>query len=292
MNILITGGTGFIGHHLVAQYAGRYHVLAPRRSELDLLDTEAVRRYLDRHRFDVVLHAATERSNRSLGANPGFLDRACRMFFNLARNQQAFGRLLFLSSGAVYDRAHWRPRMTEDYFDAHVPADDYGFAKYICAKAIPGMNDSYDMRLFGVFGPQEEWRVRFVSNACCRAVWDMPIVVRQNVLFDYLDVEDLGWILEAFFQNRPRYRQYNVCTGRTFDLITLAQMVREASGKKLEIVIKNAGLGREYSGDNARLRQEIPDFQFREMKDSVGRLYQWYESNRNTIDPKLLDFDC
>lgn len=292
MKILITGGSGFIGGHLFEQFSGRYEVLAPQRCHLDLLDAEAVRAYLDQHRFDLVIHAATERSNRSLSANRGLIDRTCRMFFNLARNQQSFGRLLFLSSGAVYDRVHWRPRMPEDYFDAHVPADDYGFSKYICARAINGMDDTYDMRLFGVFGPQEEWRVRFLSNACCRAAWDMPIVIRQNVFFDYLDVEDLGWILEAFFKNRPRYRQYNVCTGRTFDLITLAQMVLETSGKKLEIVVKNEKLGREYSGDNTRLLEEIPDFQLREMKDSVGRLYRWYESNRNTIDPALLDFDC
>jgi UDP-glucose 4-epimerase len=292
LKILVTGGSGFVGRNLVEQYADRHEVLAPGRSELNLLDAAAVREYLAGNRFDVVIHAATERSNRGLSAGPDLLDCNCRMFFSLARNAQAFGRMLFLSSGAIYDRAHWHSRMTEGEVDRHIPADAYGFSKYICAKAINGMDDTYEMRLFAVFGPQEEWRVRFLSNACCRVAWDMPIVIRQNVLFDYLDVEDLGWILEVFFKNRPRYRQYNVCTGRTFDLITLAQMVLETSGKKLEIVVKNEGLGREYSGDNARLLKEIPDLKLREMKDSVERLYRWYESNRNMIDPALLDFDC
>lgn len=289
--ILITGASGFIGRNLAEQYGSRHEVFAPSRAELDLLDAAVVREYLKEHRFDAVIHAATERSNRGMVLHPELLDRNCRIFFGLARNGDAFGRMLFLSSGAIYDRAHWRPRMCEEDFDRHVPADDYGFSKYCCAKAIAGMDRVYEMRLFGVFGPYEDWRVRFISNACCRAIWDMPIVVRQNVYFDYLDVEDLGWILEAFLKNRPRHRHYNVCTGRTFDLITLAKMVRDVSGKRLEIVMKNEGLGREYSGDHSRLMAEIPDFQFQEMKQSVARLYRWYESRKNEIDPVQLRFD-
>jgi UDP-glucose 4-epimerase len=291
LKILITGGSGFIGRNLVEQYASRHEVLAPGRSELNLLDAAAVREYLGVHRFDAVIHSATERSNRGLAASPDLLDRNCRMFFHLARNAKSFGCMLFLSSGAIYDRAHWRPRMSEEDFDLNVPADDYGFSKYVCARAIGGMDRVVEMRLFGVFGPHEDWRVRFLSNACCRAVWDLPVVIRQNVFFDYLDVEDLGWILEAFSKNEPQYRHYNVCTGRTFDLKTLAAMVVEASGKKLEIVIKKQGLGNEYSGDNTRLLEGVPDFHFRNMKDSIARLYDWYAARKVSIDPGLLNFD-
>lgn len=291
MKILITGGSGFIGRNLAEQYAGRHAVLAPGRGELDLLDAVAVRHYLASHRFDAVIHAATERSNRGLAPSPDLLARNCRMFFNLARNAGSFGRMLFLSSGAIYDRAHWRPRMREEESDRQVPADDYGFSKYICARAIEGMERIYELRLFGVFGRYEDWRVRFVSNACCRAVWDMPIVIRQNVFFDYLDVEDLGWILAAFLTNRPRHRHYNVCAGRVFDLKTLAAMAIEVSGKNLEIVVNNEGLGREYSGDRTRLLEEIPDFHFRDMADSVARLYRWYEGRKAGIDRRQLRFD-
>ena len=291
MKLLITGGSGFVGRNLAEQYAGRHEVLAPSRSQLDLLDAVAVRDYLQAHRFDVVIHAATERSNRGMASGPDLLDRNCRMFFHLARNTSFYGRMLFLSSGAIYDRAYGQPGMKEEDFDRHIPADAYGFSKYICAKAIDGMEHVTEMRLFGVFGPHEDWRVRFLSNACCRAVWDMPVLIRQNVFFDYLDVDDLGWILEAFTRNKPRHKHYNVCTGRAFDLKTLAGMVVEASGKKLEIVIKNQGLGNEYSGDNARLLEEIPDFHFREMSESVERLYCWYEARKPAIDPAALHFD-
>ena len=291
MRILITGGSGFIGRNLAEQYAGRHEVAAPSRRQVNLLDPVAVRDYLEASRFDVVIHAATERSNRGLASHPDLLDRNCRMFFHLARNQHAFGRMLFLSSGAIYDRAHWHPRLLEEEFGRHIPADDYGFSKYVCAKTVSAMERVTELRLFGVFGPYEDWRVRFLSNACARAAWDMPVVIRQNVFFDYLDVEDLGWILEAFMTNRPRHKDYNVCTGRSFDLRTLAGMVVEASGKNLDIVIRNEGLGKEYSGGNARLLEEIPDFHFRDMRESVERLYRWYDERKSAIDPAALRFD-
>jgi len=291
VRILITGGTGFIGRNLAGQYAGRHEVLAPARSELDLLDAEGVRAYLQRHQFDAIIHAATERANRALGSAPGLFDRNCRMFFNLARNPQAFGRMLFLSSGAVYDRTHGKPKFSEEDFDAHVPADDYGFSKYVCAHAIDGMDRVYDLRLFGVFGPHEDWRVRFISNACCRVAWGLPVVIRQNAYFDYLDVDDLGRILECFAAAPLHYRHYNVCTGRPVDLRTLAEKVVAASGKALDIEVRNRGLGDEYSGDNARMLSEFPDFRWRNLEESVNRLYGWYEQRKSAIDPALLRFD-
>ena len=291
MKILITGANGFIGRNLAAQFRVRHEVAAPARAELDLLSAEAVRGYLERHGFDAVIHAATERSNRRLGSGPELFGRNCRMFFNVARNAHAFGRMLFLSSGAVYDRAHGHPRILEDEFDAHVPADDYGFSKYVCAKALDAFERVSELRLFGVFGPHEDWEVRFLSNACCRAVWDMPIVLRQNVFFDYLDVADLGGVLERLLAKRLSHRHYNVCTGRPCDLKTLAAKVVAASGKPLEILVRHDGLGHEYSGDNTRLAGEIPDFRFRDMDDSITRLYRWLQERKLSIDPELLRFD-
>jgi len=291
LRILITGGSGFIGRNLAEQLGDRHSVAAPSRGELDLLDAAAVREFIGRDGFDVVIHAAGERSNRMLGCGPETLERNCRTFFNLARNADAFGRMFFLGSGAVYDRAQPMHRISEDAYDAHVPTEPYGFSKYICAKAIDAMDNVYELRLFGVFGPHEDWRVRFISNACSRAVRDMPVTIRRNVFFDYLDVADLGRILERLLVKNLRHRHYNVCTGRSYDLKTLAAKVVAASGKPLEILVGNDGLGDEYSGDNTRLMGEIPDFRFCDMDDSIARLYRWYEERKLSIDPESLRFD-
>jgi GDP-L-fucose synthase len=59
--ILITGGRGMLGRSLIGELeaAGYRNILAPTRSELDLLDTRAVRAYLGRHKPYWVFHLAS-----------------------------------------------------------------------------------------------------------------------------------------------------------------------------------------------------------------------------------------
>jgi len=291
LKVLVTGATGFIGRNVAEHFSATHQVSAPARSELNLLDSAAVKSYLERHCFDAIIHAATERSNRAVGSAPDLLARNCRMFFNLQRNQHAFGRMIALSSGAVYGRACVPPLVTEEQFDERVPSDDYGFSKYVCAKSIRADEEIYELRLFGVFGPHEDWRVRFLSNACCRAAWDLPVIIRQNVYFDYLDVSDLARVLDHFLTGSFRYRQYNVASGCPVDLKTLAAEVIEVSGKPLEFVVRQEGLGSEYTASNRRLIAEIPAFRFCERKESIARLYEWYASRKAGIDLRLLRFD-
>jgi dTDP-D-glucose 4,6-dehydratase len=52
------------------------------------------------------------------------------------------------------------------------------------------------------------------------------------------------------------------------------------SGKKIEIITDAEGLGREYSGENAHLMNEIKDFQFTPFREAIRALYKWYEQNK------------
>ena len=279
MRILVTGGSGFIGRNLAEQFASTYEVLAPSSAELDLLKEQEVREYLTAHSFDVVVHSATTRSNRRVAAPPDLLDRNCRMFFNLARNAERFGKMIHFGSGAEYDRTHLPPLVKEDYFDTRVPADAYGFSKYICAKYIERSERIVDLRLFGVFGPHEDYTVRFISNACCRVLKGLPIVIRQDVVFDYLYVKDLARITSWFIENDARHKAYNVCTGRPVALTELARMVAEVSGRNPRISVMHGGMGAEYTADNSRLLAEIGEYRFCDTRSSVAELYGWYSSN-------------
>jgi GDP-L-fucose synthase len=291
VNVLLTGGSGFIGRNLLEYLGSRYAIVAPSSKELDLLDQRSVREFLRSGKFDVILHTATTRSNRRMGAATDLLDRNCRMYFNLAHDPSLFGKMLHLGSGAEYCRAGLPARVPETYFDTYIPTDPYGFSKYLCAKHAQTTDNIYVLRLFGVFGKYEDWDVRFISNACARVVKGLPIVIRQDVRFDYLYISELAELLSWYLEHAPRHRAYNVCRGQTYSLVELAGMVAEASGLNPEIIVRNQILAAEYSGDNARMLSEMGGFGFRQMSACVGELYQWYQANSDKIDVEQLTFD-
>ncbi|TGE35384.1 NAD(P)-dependent oxidoreductase [Desulfosporosinus fructosivorans] len=287
--ILITGSFGFIGHNLKEQLADNYIIVAPSHTELDLLDEEVVHTFLSSQHFDVVIHTATE--NATLNAKRDIhsvLPNNLRMFFNLARSHELYGKMYYFGSGAEYDRRYYLPKMPESYFDNHVPVDPYGFSKYVMAKYTLEAPNTYDLRLFGVFGKYEDWELRFISHACCRVIWDMPITIRQNVYFDYLYINDLVQIMTWFIENEPKCKAYNICSGQVYDLRTLAGKVLNTAGKDLAIEIARPGLGPEYSGNNLMLLDEIGGYTFADMSSAINELYQWYGGRKDNIDPARL----
>ncbi len=289
MRVLITGGKGFIGSNLKEKLEGKYDILAPTSTELDLLDANRVSDFVLRNHCDVVLHTATWNATKTSPKDTGqVLGNNLKMFFNLARCREHYGKMIYFGSGAEYDRRFWIPRMGEEYFDTNVPVDDYGYSKYVMRTYALKTQNILELCLFGVFGKNEDWQIRFISNACCKAVWNLPITIKQNVVFDYLYIDDLAEVTAWFIENQSREKVYNACTGRPLDLLTLAQMVLAASGKKLEIKISKEGLGTEYSGDNGKLTQEVGKHEFREMMACIKELYDWYSENRVHVDRRKL----
>lgn len=289
MKILITGANGFIGRNLAEKLSKIYQTEAPAKEELNLLDEENVEKYLRRHKFDVIIHSAGVRSSVNAGSTPyDFLDGNLRMFYNLERCRDCYGRLYYFGSGAEYDMRHYMPFMKEEYFGMHVPSDPYGFSKYIMSKTCGAADNICDLRLFGVYGKYEEWDRRFISNAICRALKGMDITIQKNVYFDYLWIDDLCSIVRWLIEHKPLHRHYNVCRGSRIDLYSLAVMIRGVLGIGCDIVVSQQGWKSEYTGSNARLLEEMGNFQYTGYEESVRELCEYYKSNMGMIDADKL----
>jgi GDP-L-fucose synthase len=138
------------------------------------------------------------------------------------------------------------------------------------------MEQAVSLRLFGVFGRHEDWQTRFISNAICRAIHDLPIVIHQDVAFDYLYIDDLADIVDRFLDGRIKEKTFNVCTNTTHLLTSLARLVLETLGKELPVEVVQPGLGREYSGNNSLLLSEMGNIRFTPMAEAIKELCAWY----------------
>lgn len=283
--VLITGANGFIGKNLCEKLDEKYEICATTRRDLNLLDTKLVEDYLYSHFFDVVIHTANTNDTRNVNVT-GYesLDGNLRMFFNLERCKDLYGKMYYFGSGAEYDMEHYVPSMREDYFGTHIPKDPYGFSKYIMSKICDQVDNIYDLRLFGVYGKYEEWERRFISNAICRGMLGKDITIRKNVYFDYLWIDDLCDLMEWFIENTPRYKHYNVCRGSKIDLYSLACMVKEVLNLDCDIVVEEPGWKPEYTGNNERMIDEIGEYPFIEYQKSIVKLCEYYRENINLID--------
>ena len=197
--------------------------------------------------------------------------------------------MLYLGSGAEYDRRNNVPDISEEYFDSSIPKDAYGLSKYMMAKACLNSKNIYELCLFGVYGKYEEWERRFISNAICRALKGMDITLRKNIYFDYLWIDDLIELLIPFIEKKDLcYKRYNVCRGEKKDLYSLAVMVRETLEIDCKIVVKESGWEREYTANNNRMRQEIGEIHFTEWKETIRSLSEYYKQHLAEIDAEKL----
>ena len=292
MKIFLTGGSGFIGRNIVESYlAAQYTFYAPSHKDLDLLDEAAVRTFFRTHDIDVVIHGAVRPGHRNAVDPTGQLYQNTRMYFNIARNADRFHKMIYIGSGLVYDVRHYLPKMKEEYFDTHVPADEGGFSKYIIARHIEQAENIVELRIFGIYGKYEDYAIRFISNAICKTLFDLPITIRQNRIFDYIFIDDLMPVLEYFINNKGQYRCYNVTPDRSVELKQLAEIVRTVSGKDLPVGISQHGMGAEYSGDNGRLRSEMPLLRLTSHEDAIRKLAGWYKDNKHAVNREALLVD-
>ncbi len=291
LNIFLTGGTGFVGRNIREQLSSKYMIFAPTHSELELTDERKVKKFFSENKIDVVIHGAVKPGHRNAKDPSNQLLNNTRMFFNLVRNADRFDKMIFLSSGLVYDVRNYQPKMKEEYFDTHVPIDEGGLSKYVAAKYIEKSDNIIELRPFGVFGKYEDYAIRFISNMICKTIFDLPLTMKQNRRFDYVYIDDLVVIIDYFIENKGKCKVYNVTPDESVELLAIAQKVLRLSGKRLSIQIGRDGIGTEYTGDNTRLKKEIPGLRLTPIDEAIERLYHWYLENKHSINKEYLLHD-
>lgn len=275
--ILITGGSGFIGRNLLERLPKNYNLLAPTHKDLELLDEKAVERYFRKNSFDVVIYSSNIGGTRNTTHLSNVALTNLRIFFNILRCKKMYGRMIFLGSGAEYNKNRPLRKIKEYDFDKNVPSDEYGFYKYVCSKLIGETDNIINLRLFGVYGKYEDKNIRFISNALYRNILGLPIIINQNIIFDYLYVNDLVKIIDFLIQNNPKEKFINVGRGKGIDLLSIAKFINEIAEKKSKIIIKKEGLQNEYTCNNNLLLKIMKNLTFTDFKTSLRELYDYYK---------------
>ena len=256
MNVMLTGGSGFIGRNILPILRERFHVIAPDRNALPLKDAQEVRAYLRNHQFDAVVHCANPNSVKNpLDQCEHAVEDSLRLFLNLYSARDCYGKLLYIGSGAEYDKSKDISFAREEDFGRSVPKDGYGLAKYTMNELAQHAGNVYDLCVFACYGPGDH-ASKFITHCIHCCLRKEAVTIRQDCWFDYLHVEDLGHAVAWFVENKPAHTMYNMSSGRRVLLSQIAAEVCRQMGNTQPIQILQPGFNLEYTADNSRFARE------------------------------------
>src|SRR5581483_11646269 len=261
--ILLTGGNGFLGKHFIKKYRKKYRILAPSHKKLDLLNQTEVDKFFITHKVNYIIHAAVYGGTRKTIEYQNDLSINLRMLLTILKHKKKVEKIILFGSGAEYDKRRDLKKVKETEHGNSIPIDEYGLAKFLTSTLTANDKKIVTLRPFGLFGPGEDYEIRFISNNVCKAIFGLPLTMKQNKFFDYIYITDFLKIIDFFLTHKNDYTSYNVTHENRIDFLTIAKKISAISGKDLKINIAKKGLGREYTGDISRLKKEVKDFEFR-----------------------------
>lgn len=305
MEILITGGAGFIGSHILAQLQGRRdmdvvvfdnlssgskeHV--PAGMELvegDVCDEAAVDALFADHHFDAVIHLAAQTMVPTSVEQP-VLD--CRI--NLegvlhvleACRTHGTGHILFSSSAAVYgDNLHIPLKETERL----VPTSPYGITKMTTEHYLRVYHELYGMdatvfRFANVYGERqgEKGEGGVVSIFCKLLSQRQGITVfgDGNQTRDFVYAGDIA---QAIIRALPLkgYHTMNVSTGQETSINDLIRSFEKAVGYTVPVQYTAPRTGDILRSvlSNETLKRDLGFVPAMDLEEGIRRTYDWYRS--------------
>lgn len=263
-SILVTGGAGFIGSHLVETLAadndvvvvdnlsgGRREWVDDRATliEGDVRNEQTVARAVDG--VDLIFHQAANVSvQRSVEApvesHETNVDATLRLLEH-ARNEDA--RFVFASSAAIYGTPEAVPI---DESDPKRPTSPYGAEKHAADQYCRLYHDLYDvetvaLRYFNVYGPRQRGGqysgvIDVFLDQADRGE-DITVHGDGAQTRDFVHVDDVVAANCLAAVNGTPGEAYNVGTGDSVSIRALAEMVRETTETTSDIVHVDAREG-------------------------------------------------
>jgi UDP-glucose 4-epimerase len=249
MNVLVTGGCGFIGHHLVKQLVSLGHQVVvwdnlstgkkerlPDGVELNVIDILCDE--LPNGIYDAVFHLASPTSVPESILHPikyenGCLDMTRIVFeWSVTNNIKYF---TFSSTSAIYGESQDIP-LSEEMGES--PISPYAKYKSLSEKYLNVFSENLDcqisvMRFFNVFGeeqPSEGSYAPAIAKFISQLNSGNPITVTGDGLQtrDYVYVVDVVNALVLTLENKKyRYNIFNVGSGIESRILDIAKQIND-----------------------------------------------------------------
>ena len=303
--ILITGGAGFLGRHLVArlQRHGCKRLVVPRSRDYDLTHESAIRRLFAEHRPQVVLHLAAQVGG--IGANrrnPGsFLYNNLIMGTQLAEVSRQAGVEKFLAVGTVccYPKFTPVPFREDDLWNGYPEETNapYGLAKKLLMVQLQAYRQQYgfngvNLLVVNLFGPGDNFDlenshvipalIRKFVEAKDRGEPSVTLWGTGRASREFLYVEDAARAIHRAAEVVETSDPINVGSGREISIAELAALIAAKVGFAGEIRYdpdKPDGQPRRCL-DVTRARQLFGFEATTPLSDGLDRTIAWYLANR------------
>ena len=307
MRVLVTGGAGFIGSHLVDRLVNTGHDVivldnfstgkrenildSQRRQNFRLLkeDIRKIRGSLARKvgRVDGICHLAAVTSVQQSVRDPVFTTDVNVVgtlnVLDVAKMVKA-QRVVFASSAAVYGI----PQMFPISESANVsPISPYGASKAACEHYLGSFEanhgvESLSLRLFNVYGPRQTANqyAGVISIFAKRALHrkTLQIYGDGSQTRDFVFVSDVVDAIVAARERRLKSRVLNIASGNEVSILDLARKVQEIAGTKSELMfhpLPSGDITRSVA-DVTKARDELGFVARTSLRDGLAATLQWF----------------
>jgi len=304
MRVLVTGGAGFIGSHLVDALIARGDEVAvvddlsggiPSRlpgqaavHKLSVTESGAMAAVAADFGPELICHLAARVDVRMSVSDPAD-DALVNVVgtVNVLEAARVVGaRVILGSTGAViYGRDAPIPSL-EDVLP--LPESPYGVAKNCAEQYVELYNRLHGtshvvLRFANIYGPRQDpaGQVGVVAIFCARALAEQRPVIygdgQQTRDFIYVGDAVSAYLAAA---DRVRPGTWNIGSGTEVSILELAAVISEASGHEMSPVFAPARPGELRRGALAseRARRDLGWAPTISLADGVGRVYRWIEA--------------